>query len=262
VHIASLASSSGGGNAYLVWSKSSRPVLIDCGISLRKLTGCLAEIGMSPKDVCALFVTHEHTDHVKSLCLKNPVAQKFGFPAYASPGFWQWYFSRLGTSRLSKEYVKCISPMETVTVDNMRITALAKPHDAREPLAYLFECEGERTGVVMDLGYFPEHLVSALRGVENLVFEANHDVGMERNSGRPYYLIKRVLSDRGHLSNEQSGEALSMIVTSNTKKVVLAHLSEDCNTPERAKTTITTYLKKTGVSPVIEVAPARTMKVF
>ena len=99
-------------------------------------------------------------------------------------------------------------------------------------------------------------------GLDHLVFESNHDVDMEKNSGRPWHLIRRVLGRLGHLSNDQAAEALSRIVTSRTRQVILAHLSTECNTPEIAKRVVSQSLKRSGKSPSVHVAPAREIALF
>jgi len=255
LYIASLSSSSTCGNAYVVWGDSTRPVLIDCGVPIRRLTASLKEFGMEPQDLAGLFITHEHSDHVKAMCLVTPFAQKYRLPVFASRGFWKWY-SRY-SCRLDRDLVRPIAAGEEVVVSGCRVTAFSKPHDALEPLGFIVECDGERAGFAMDLGHVTEEIASCLRGLEHLVLESNHDVEMEKRSGRPWHLIQRVLGRLGHLSNDQAAEALCDLVTDTTKQVILAHLSTECNTPEVARSAVLGRLAEVGKKVPVRVAPAR-----
>jgi phosphoribosyl 1,2-cyclic phosphodiesterase len=261
LYVASLSSSSTRGNAYLAWCDSSRPVLIDCGISIRRLVCALNELGMEPRDLAGLFITHEHSDHISSMCLVTPVAQKFGIPVYSSPGFWEWY-RRNTPCRLDPSLIKFISHEETARLEGSSVTAFSKPHDAAEPLGFVVEAGGERASFAMDLGHVPESVERLIEGSEYFVFESNHDVEMERNSGRPMYLIRRVLGDLGHLSNDQAADALSRMVSGCTKHVILSHLSLDCNTPEIALGVVSSNLARFGKICKVSAAPAGSLAVF
>jgi len=261
MYIASLSSSSVYGNAYLVWEDQERPILIDCGLSLRRLRRCLEALGMEPEDVAALFITHEHTDHVKAMCLKTPIAEKFGIPVYASRGFWKWYRAYYGIY-IDPSLVKPVEHNQRIKIAGYSVQAFSKPHDAEEPLGFIVQGSCERAAFVMDLGHVPPGLSSLVRGVENLVFEANHDVEMEKASGRPAALIARVLGSLGHLSNTQAAVALSGLVTRDTKQVILAHLSIDCNTPELARHAVEMSLARAGLSPEVKVAPPGGLAVY
>lgn len=260
MYIASLSSSSTCGNAYVVWGDSSRPVLIDCGVSLRRLVASLKEFGMEPQDLAGLFITHEHRDHVRAMCLVTPFAQKYRLPVYASRGFWKWY-SRY-SCRLDRDLMRPIAAGEEVAVSGSMVKAFAKPHDALEPLGFVVECSGERAGFAMDLGHVTDEVKSCLRGIEYLVFESNHDVEMEKRSGRPWPLIQRVLGRLGHLSNDQAAEALCDLVMDETRQVILAHLSTECNTPEIARSVALESLLTAGKKVPVLVAPAREIAVF
>lgn len=262
MYLASISSSSTCGNAYLVWDDSSRPVLIDCGISLRRLVRALRELGMKPGDVSALFITHEHSDHVRAMNLVTPLPQKFGIPVFASKGFWDWY-AGIMPRYIDPALVRVIASGQDVEVSGLTVSAFAKPHDAREPLGFVVEsAAGERAGVAMDLGHVPGNVEALLTGLDHLIFESNHDVEMEKTSGRPYFLIRRVLGDLGHLSNEQAAESLARLVTERTKQVILAHLSTQCNTPEIARDAAAERLHATGMHPRLHTAPPGELAVY
>lgn len=260
MRIASLSSSSTCGNAYVVWDDLCRPILIDCGVPIRRLVASLRELGMEPEDVAGLFITHEHSDHIKAMCLVTPLAQKHSIPVYASLGFWKWYSCYAG--RVDRDLVRPICAGERVQVSGAVVRAFLKPHDAVEPMGFVVECGGEAAGFAMDLGHVTDEIESCLTGLDHLVFESNHDVDMEKRSGRPWPLIQRVLGDAGHLSNDQAAEALVRIVTPRTRQVVLAHLSTECNTPELARAAVSKRLEKAGKRVSVLVAPARDIAVY
>lgn len=261
MYIASLSSSSTYGNAYLVWDESCRPILVDCGISLKRLACSLRSLGMQVSDLAGLFISHEHMDHIRAMCLATPLAQKYNIPVYASRGFWDWYFSNV-PRYVDPLLIRVVRHGEPVSVSGFRVLPFAKPHDAAEPLGFLVESAGERVAFVMDLGHFPRYLAELLRGVENLVFETNYDLDMELSSGRPASLVKRITGDYGHLSNEQAAAALASLVTSSTRRIVLAHLSIDCNRPQLARQAVAVAVTRAGFVPSIFVAPAEGMAVY
>jgi phosphoribosyl 1,2-cyclic phosphodiesterase len=216
---------------------------------------------MEPRDVAGMFITHEHSDHIRSMCLRTPAPQRFEFPVFASPGFWKWYDGRLARY-IDPELRRVLVPGQSVQVSGMTVQAFSKPHDAADPLGFVVESQGERAGFVMDLGHVPERLETILRGLDHLVFESNHDVEMERNSGRPWFLIRKVLGDLGHLSNEQASTSLVNIVTAGTRQVILAHLSVECNTPEMARDAVLSALAAAGKRPAIHTAPPGDLAVY
>lgn len=261
MQIVSLSSSSRYGNAYVVMEDGKRPLLIDCGLSLKRLVGGLHRIGFCPEDVAGVFITHEHIDHVRAMCLKTPFPQKYQVPVFAPAGFWEWFYAgRCGY--IDPSLIHCLGDAQRTRVAGYDIHAFSKPHDAREPVGYRVDGVSSNAGFVMDLGRFPQKAEKVLRGLEYLVFEANHDEQMELDSGRPSYLIRRVMGGLGHLSNDESAEALTKLVTPQTKQVILAHLSLDCNCPQIAVKTIGDHLAKLGHKPSIIAAPAKGTALF
>ncbi len=252
---ASLASSSVFGNAYLVRGAGSA-ILIDCGLSRRALEQGLLELGVPPASLGAIFITHEHTDHTRSLCLKVSFAQKHGIPVFAGREVWRSFGYAYGLSPALREEVR---DGDEVAVGELRVAALEKPHDAVEPLCYRVSLVGQEwhsVAVVTDLGHLPWTLADSLRGASALVLESNHDVRMEMTSGRPRYLIERVLGNLGHLSNEQAADAVVRLATGATTQVTLAHLSIDCNRPELALDAVAGALRRQGLAPSVEALPA------
>ena len=262
MHIASLSSSSTYGNSYVVWDNDIRPVLIDCGVGLRYMIRSLGVLGLDPSDVAALFVTHEHSDHVRGMTLAVPIPERFGFPVFASRGFWEWY-DRCVQRYIDPDLKRVVGHGETVRLSRgLCVRAFSKPHDASEPLGFVVEGPEERVGFVTDLGHVPERMEKVLVGLEQLVFESNHDVEMEKRSGRPWPLIRRVLGDLGHLSNAQAGETLAKLVGADTRRIILAHLSTECNTPEMAMSVVSSALGACSRRPELYTAPAGELAVY
>ncbi len=253
----SLSSSSTYGNAYLVEGSPGRLVMVDCGLSLRRLEMAMDSLGVSAEQLDALLITHHHQDHTQALRLKGPLASRYGIPVYGSGSFWEGWKEtarRAGWGSLDG-VATVIESGQTAQVGGLSVTAFSRPHDASGSLGFVLESRSSALAVLTDLGHVPSQLCRALRGVEHIIMEANHDRDMEENSGRPRYLKDRVLGPLGHLSNDQAGEALEAIMSRETRSVLLAHLSLDCNTPPVALATVSRYLGR--YRALLETAPAR-----
>ncbi len=250
LHYRSLASSSRYGNAYLVRSPQ-RCVLIDCGMPCRRLEEALSACGVSPVSLDAIFVTHEHGDHIRALALKRPFSHRHQIPVYGPSDFWRLWANKGWCCR----YSQVIEPGQTLELGDMEISCFGKPHDTVQPVGYQVQTRHERLAILTDLGHLPAAVVPWLRGNEHLVLESNYDPQLQESSGRPRSLIERVTGERGHLSNPQAAGALLDLVTSTTQTILLAHLSLDCNTPGRAATSARRALDQVSFSGRLAVAP-------
>jgi phosphoribosyl 1,2-cyclic phosphodiesterase len=255
----SLSSSSVFGNSYYVETPDGVRLLLDCGVPLRRLERCLAIIGVEPSSVTALFITHGHRDHTAALDLKHPFAQRYRIPVYATGGFWRTSGAK---THLEPDLRRHVVPGRPVDLGRCRVEPFLKPHDAAEPVGYTVRSSGRALSIATDLGCVPESVSDAVKDSDYLILESNHDRDMELNSGRSRRLIERVLSDVGHLSNDQAARALSRVVSRRTRLVLLSHLSIECNTPDLAL-----RAARAALSPrcdtVIEVAPPdRPSRVF
>lgn len=258
IRFCSLASSSTHGNAYLVEAvgeagDARARILIDCGLPLRRLEAALAGLGVDPRTLDGVFLTHEHHDHIAALRPRLPFPQRHRVPVYATAAGWRALHGRIGP--LDERLRRVIAPGGAVPVGPMTVSALPKRHDAADPVGFLVSTARARLGVVTDLGTVDADLLAALRGAEYLVFESNHDVGMQRASERPPELKRRVLSDVGHLSNDQAAAALAHLVTAATRVVLLAHLSEECNRPDLARRAVASRLAGGAFRGTLDVAP-------
>ncbi|MEW6032657.1 MAG: MBL fold metallo-hydrolase [Bacillota bacterium] len=255
----SLASSSRAGSAYLIEGGDGTRVLVDCGTGIRRLESGLRREGVEPGGLAGVLVTHGHSDHVAALRLRNPFTVKHRVPLYASgrvlDSLLAWDGWVGGCGRLAAGENHAVQPQRPFRVGGLEVRAFLKPHDCEDPLGFLIDDGESRIAVVTDLGCVPAEMVALLRDSTYLIFESNHDVDMELGSDRPVELIRRVLGDRGHLSNEQAAEALARIVGPGTKMVLLAHLSDECNTPELAYGAVAARLEEAGYRDGLGVAP-------
>lgn len=206
-------------------------ILIDAGISLRRIRAGLSLSGLTPEDVSGVLITHEHADHISGLAM---LVKYHKIPVYAPAavaGFLRGSIPGIGPC------LREISPGEAFSLGDMRIRAFPTPHDARQSVGYRIE-NGAVFGFATDMGCVTEEVVSGLSGADAAVIEANHDVDMLCAGPYPGYLKRRVLSDRGHLSNEESAALALRLAQSGTRTIVLGHLSRENNTPSLACRTV------------------------
>lgn len=216
-------SSGSKGNATLVVSGEDA-ILLDFGISKKKVTLSCREYGLGFESIEGFFVTHSHSDHAShiSSAPKDLV--------YASTLTLPSLEGTIASSRF-------LLPLTPVDVGPFRITPVPLSHDAKNPMGFLVEDGKESLVYVTDTGFVPESDFDALRDRTYYIFESNHDSELLFHSGRPDSLIRRIISDKGHLSNTDCAYYLSVLMGEKTKEIVLAHLSDECNTPLKAKAT-------------------------
>lgn len=245
--IRTLASGSSG-NAALLSSGEIR-LLIDMGISCRRICQSLAVLGLSPEDLSAVLVTHEHTDHIAGLAT---YIKKYHTPICCTPAV-----SRQLAYRLAgvQPLLRPMALGETAFFGPVEVQILPTSHDCRESAAWGFTTPEGRVGYLTDTGYVMEETGKALLGADILVLESNHDVEMLRSGPYPYPLKKRILGEQGHLSNDAAAAYAVESVRAGTRAVLLAHLSEENNTPELALLTVGQALEAAGLSPSLAAAP-------
>jgi phosphoribosyl 1,2-cyclic phosphodiesterase len=230
------------GNAYYLGIGGGR-FLIDAGVSGRKIEHALAKKGIRGLD--GIFITHEHRDHISGAGI---VARKFGADIYATPLTWRYFLRHGNLGALREEQVKVVEPDVAISVGGCEVTAFSVPHDASQPVGYVF-CEGERKAVfATDLGYATEDVKERLKNASVLLLESNHDPEMlERGRYHPSLKV-RVAGKRGHLSNAQAGMLLAEVAVPQKTHVFLAHLSEENNTPMLAFDTVSRVLEGSNVA--------------
>lgn len=222
-------SSGSKGNAVLVESRDGA-LLIDAGLSARDLLARITQAGADPAAIGAVLVTHEHTDHVRGL---DAFVKRLDIPVYATPGTISEFLLHRKTSKraITTRPVRAFEPFE---VGGFEITPLPLSHDAREPCGYAISADGARLGYCTDTGVVPDGVCDRLAACDALVLESNHCPRMLEEGPYPALLKRRIRSRHGHLSNEQTAELLRTF-SGDLAAVMLAHLSDTNNTPERAR---------------------------
>ncbi len=218
------------GNATLVEARSSTEVsrvLIDCGLSISELSSRLGELSLTLTDIDAMFVTHEHTDHVGNA---RQFALKSKRPIWMSQGT-QLATQALGWG-LQPTQIQTARDHQVIEVGVLQITPFTVPHDAREPLQVTLTDGTFKLGLATDLGHASAHVIKALQDCHALILESNHDSDLLRMSKYPSFLKSRISGPLGHLSNRESAELLRHLLNPNLRQVVAAHLSERNNTPQ------------------------------
>ncbi|MBQ9074468.1 MAG: MBL fold metallo-hydrolase [Mogibacterium sp.] len=270
IEVISIGSSSSG-NSYII-KAGGRVILLDVGLTAKKIVGALTDNGLAPEDVDAVFVTHEHVDHVKSV---RAVCRKCcNADFYATRG------TIVGTANFAyvpDDRLHIVSAGDTLIIGetgeaqpedrkNVRVDVFEISHDAREPVSYAFTCGGEKLAVVTDTGIITDSIFEAIRDADKLVFESNHDEGLLMYGEYPYPVKMRIKSDHGHLSNKYAGETLAKLLENRKTmaagmvhgpseagdrsprplEIMLAHLSFHNNAPYYARNTIVPILKENG----------------
>lgn len=232
-----LASGSGGNCIALTSNKNT--ILIDAGIAKTKIDKKLVEVKIQPVNVRAIFITHAHGDHIKGL----PLANKYRIPVYAGVDEWK------SIQDLDESIVKPIKCGSGVDLENygFYVESFRTHHDAMDPLGYIVQdFDGNKVSICLDTGHVDEEMIKAMEFSTTYIIEANHDPKMLENSDYPDSVKARILSDIGHLSNEQTANALSRLVTGHGEQIYLTHLSSSNNMPMLAQMTVMRSLAKKG----------------
>src|SRR5699024_386100 len=202
----SVLASGSTGNAFYIESDQTK-LLVDAGLSGKKIDQMLNEVNVDQKTLNGILVTHEHADHIKGLGI---VARKYNLPIFANEKTWKAMENSIGKLSVDQKFH---FGMETVeTFGDMDVESFGVSHDAAEPMFYTFHKNNKKVALVTDLGYVSERIKKTVENADAYIFEANHDVSMLRMGRYPWNVKRRILGDTGHISNEDSGLALSDII--------------------------------------------------
>ena len=229
MRLCSIASGSSG-NCIYVGSEATH-LLIDVGISGKRTESGLNDLGLTGRDVDGILVTHEHADHINGL---GVMARKYDIPIYATRGTIEAIKRIPSVGRIDEALFQEVREDEKLIIKDLTIHPMKVSHDAAQPVAYRIAYGKKRIAVCTDLGHFTDYTVDCLQGMDALLLEANHDVNMLQVGPYPYPLKQRILGDKGHLSNENSGRLLSRILHDKLQAIFLGHLSKENNLPELA----------------------------
>ena len=233
MRLCSIASGSSGNCIYT--GSDNTHLLVDAGISAKRVEAGLKELELEGSDIQGLLITHEHSDHIKGV---GVLARRYGVPIYATEGTIRQMKSMSSLGTIDEGLYHVVHADEEFFIGDMKVEPFAISHDAAEPVAYRFECGEKSTAVATDMGGYNDYIVEHLKGLDTVLLEANHDIQMLQVGPYPYPLKQRILGERGHLSNESAGQLLCRILHDNIKKIYLGHLSKENNYAELAYETV------------------------
>ena len=236
----SIASGSSGNCIYL--GEEDGGILIDAGISRKRIVTGLQRKGLSLDDIKAIFITHEHSDHISGL---GPVLRKNPIPVYATADTVSAIWEKTNMNNISPELFHSIRPEEEIEAGEMLVRPFSISHDAVDPVCYTVEKQGKRAAVATDMGCFDDTIIRVLGQCDSVLIEANHDINMLQVGPYPYSLKMRILGNKGHLSNTSCADLIKEILHKDLKHLVLGHLSRENNFPQLAYRTVLDELEKT-----------------
>ena len=246
MRMVSIASGSSGNCIYI--GSDSTHLLVDAGISNKRIQQGLNEIGLTGNDVNGILITHEHSDHIKGL---GVLSRKYEIPIYGTRETLDEIAAAGSLGKFDKGLLTPVSPDLDFMVGDLTVKPFKIDHDAANPVAYRVQNGEKSVAVATDMGHFDQYIIDHLQGLDALLLESNHDVNMLQAGPYPYYLKRRILGDHGHLSNENAGRLLCCILHNENagrllncvlhdrlKKILLGHLSKENNYEELAYETV------------------------
>lgn len=220
------------GNCIFIGTGNIR-LLIDAGLSAKNITEALLSIGERPSELSAVLVSHEHSDHIRGAGI---ISRKFNIPIYANESTWEAMEQVIGPVNIkNRMYFNTGREFE---ISGVCVRAFPIPHDASEPVGFNFFVENKKLTIATDIGHISRELLDCLEMSDLLLLESNHDIEMLRVGRYPWPLKRRILGDRGHLSNEMAGKAAAYLAEKGTRNFLLGHLSKENNFPELAYQTV------------------------
>lgn len=229
------------GNCFYIASQDTK-LLIDVGISGKRVTNSLKEVDARGEELDGILVTHDHIDHIKGVGI---VSRKYKIPIYANSSTWKAMAGSIG--EVHPDHIRYFESDRPFEIKDLRIEPFRTSHDAVDPVGFSISGNNKKISVATDLGVIDDTLLESLYGSDLVVLEANHDVQMLTVGPYPYFLKRRILSNQGHLSNESAGRALVKLVQKGLTRVLLAHLSKENNFPELAYQTVHNILAENSI---------------
>ena len=229
-----LFSSSKGNCTYI--ETESTALLVDIGISCKRLVSSLEENNINPNSIEGILITHEHSDHIKGI---KTFANKYSIPVYATEKTW----TKLSSIDISQSLKKIFIHDNNFSIGDILISPFKIPHDAIDPSGFSFYNNNQKVTVATDLGHINEYLLSKMIKSNTILLESNHDIEMLKAGPYPYQLKQRIIGNYGHLSNALTAKTVGYLIKNGTKNFILGHLSEDNNFPELALETVKSNLK-------------------
>ncbi|MBP5312023.1 MAG: MBL fold metallo-hydrolase [Clostridia bacterium] len=231
--VCTLVSGSSGNSTYI--SDGTTSVLVDAGVTGKRIEAELAAIGVSPTDIDAIFITHEHVDHIAGI---GVLARRYGIPIFANYRTMCWLKYYKKVEKIPEERLVVFENDTELEFKTLKVRPFSIPHDAADPVGYRFTSGGVSVAVSTDIGEVTDNIKRNVKGCAVVVLEANHDVEMLKKGPYTYLLKKRILGDHGHLSNDVSASFARELAENGTETIILGHLSAENNTPELALKTV------------------------
>lgn len=226
------------GNASLIKNENTT-ILIDCGLSVKRLGETLDKIDINCNDIDALLITHEHSDHIMGA---GVLSRKFDIPVYAT----KETHEAMNVGPIKDHNIKTINPYLPFEIGSIGINTFKISHDAQNPIGYSLFDKDKKYSIVTDTGIITEEILKSVYNSDYVMLEANHDIDMLMYGQYPFTLKKRISSDLGHMSNDYAANIAINLLENNTKNIMLSHLSNNNNTPEIAYRTVYNALFKYG----------------
>ena len=220
------------GNSFFVQSDTTN-LIIDAGVSLKKISTALEEININIKSINAILVTHDHIDHTKGLAL---LSNKYNIPVYANKKTWKAIPDI--SDKISKENIKVFTMSKSFYIGDIKILPFNIPHDAADPCGFNLYNSSKKISIATDIGHVSKELLEHLKNSSSVLLEANYDPEILKCSKYPFLLKQRILSDTGHLSNLSAAKTLSNLYSSGLRNALLIHLSKENNFPELVYETV------------------------
>ncbi len=246
IKVCSLFSGSSGNCIFV--SCNDTAILVDAGVSGKRIESALEGIGESFEKIAGIFITHEHSDHISGAGI---LSRRYKIPIYANPDTWTAMRPFLG--KLNSELIRHIEVGEITTVGDISIRPFQIPHDAICPVGYNIFVDGKKLTIATDIGHMDKELIANLEQSDMILLESNHDIEMLRTGRYPWPLKQRILGDHGHLCNEMAGKIVAHLAQCGTKRFLLGHLSQENNFPELAYRTVCNALMEKQINPVKDV---------
>lgn len=210
-------------------------LMIDAGISGKRIENGLNSVGLKTEEMEGVLITHEHSDHISGL---GVIARKYGLPIYGTKGTLEAIQNTSSVGKIDPSLFHVIEPDQDVLIGDIVVHPIRISHDAADPVAYILKNGSQKIGILTDLGKYDDYIIDNLQGLDVLLLEANHDVHMLEVGSYPYPLKQRILGERGHLSNEVSGQLLGELLHDGMKNIILGHLSKENNYADLAYETV------------------------
>ncbi len=239
--LASLYSGSSGNSIYI--SSKSTHILVDAGLSGKRIEKSMASIGASIKNIQAILISHEHMDHILGA---GVLSRRYGIPIYANEKTWE--AMRVSLKKIDPDCIRIFLTGQPFKIGDIEINTFSTPHDAIEPVGFNFCCNKKKVTIATDIGHIHKSLLNNLVGSDMILLESNHDIEMLKVGRYPWPLKQRIMSDKGHLCNDMAAKVVAYLAANGTKKFLLGHLSKENNFPELAFQTVKNALTEKSVA--------------